>query len=76
MIDIQPRSGHSCFVQYLFEMPTKIIFAQLCFFFGMSHHFLNIFLPHIWAKSSTMLLSSVRVLGSHLVICTITWDQK
>ena len=28
------------------------------------------------AKFSTMLLSSVRVLGSQLVICAITWDQN
>ena len=47
LIDSQPGSGHLCFFQQMFEIPTKIIFAQLCSFLGMLHHLPNIFLPHV-----------------------------
>ena len=47
MIDSQPKSGYLCILQQVFEMPTKIIFAQFCSFVDMPHHLPNLFLTHI-----------------------------
>ena len=50
IINIQQRYGHLCFLQQVFEMSTKIIFAHICYLLGVPHYLTNFLIPHVRGK--------------------------